>query len=146
MREISNDNYEDDMRQIREKNSTEHVPHQQVQADIIYYFTVSSILHDAGSPALGIRGMGAFPPVVTTYFSTSEELVLQHRNAEVQRILVGRPGGSFVDRINQNTIRWRWGMGFSQTFSITNIENRTRPSFVSPTLGIDQVGSVNRAF
>jgi len=144
--EVLNDDFDKDLKRKGKQNSADNIPHQQLPLEMVYYFSVSSTLQDAGFPGLGIGGMGAMPTTTTTYFSTSEMLLLQHRNSELERILAGRPEGSFVDRVDINTIRWRWGMGFSMTFSITDIRARTRPDFVSPTSGVDRVDNINRAF
>jgi hypothetical protein len=76
-----NENFDEELRRIREKNSDKDVPHQQVPTDTIFYYelkTITIIILD--SPFGTTESMSTS---VVTFYSSDEGILTAHRQSEI---------------------------------------------------------------
>ena len=83
MREISNDNYDEEMRQIREKSNDDNVPHQRLPVNTLYYYVERRILDTSRQTMLGVQPGTQI--TTFTHFSLEEGVLRIHREGTINR-------------------------------------------------------------
>jgi hypothetical protein len=81
---VPNENFEEEIRQKRGKNSGEHTPHQQVPVDTLYYYVVEAI----GTTSVSLPPFGTPSKIITvnTHYSSDEELLASYRQGEMRKL------------------------------------------------------------
>jgi len=134
--EVPNENFEEELRRKREKLYSENSPSQQRQVDMIYYYELS------------IESNVSFiPSILTTFYSTSESLLKQHRENRIRQVLSGPETGIRIFRESANSIRWEIPLGGGVVrYVFSDIQQRVRPSEFEPHRGLDFVGEFSGRF
>jgi hypothetical protein len=81
---VPNENFEEELKKKRAKNSSEQVSHQQVSVGMIYYYVVEAIVTIlVSSPPFDTSSKTI---TVNTHYSSDEELLASYRQGEMRRL------------------------------------------------------------
>jgi len=118
---VENENFEEELRHKRKTSSDGYNQHQQMPADILYYYQQAV---DSDVPII--------PSIMTTFYSFSEVLLNQHRVTRIQQTLSGPDSNVRVSREGENIIKWEIPFGGMVRHSFSEINSRVRPPNLPP--------------